>query len=77
MTTVPALSRRRFTKPNGGPPGTIGRTEHIEIDISGAWVVEIDWRTGPAQHTLKLKRDGDTLTGSHETPFGNGEGTGP
>ena len=49
---------------------------NIEIDISGAWVVEIDFATGPAQHTLELKREGDTLTGSHETPFGNGEGTG-
>jgi hypothetical protein len=48
----------------------------IEGDVSGEWVITIDFATGPARHVLQLNRRGEELTGVHKTPYGEGEGTG-
>ena len=59
---------------------TAARTEKThsvtETDVTGAWQIDVDFATGPARHRLRLQRNGDTLSGSHETPFGNGEANG-
>ena len=48
-------------------------TEH---DVTGEWVVTIEFANGPAQHRLILQRQGDALSGVHKTPYGEGEATG-
>lgn len=48
----------------------------IEGDVSGEWVITIDFATGPERHVLALNRGGDELTGVHKTPYGEGEATG-
>ncbi|MEC9152324.1 MAG: aminotransferase class V-fold PLP-dependent enzyme [Pseudomonadota bacterium] len=43
-------------------------------DVSGDWVVSIDFATGPMEQRLALCRKGDAMAATHHTPFGNGEG---
>ena len=47
-----------------------------ETDVTGVWRVDIDFATGPAQHCLHLERKGLKISGTHETPLGDGEADG-
>ncbi len=45
-------------------------------DVGGEWRVEIAFATGPAVHSLHLRRQGDALSGRHVTHYGDGEAEG-
>ncbi len=47
-----------------------------DIEVAGDWDIVIDFANGPAAHRLSLQRHGDALTGTHETPLGDGEASG-
>ena len=62
-----ALSAERPPNPEGAANA---------CDVGGEWRVEIAFATGPAVHSLHLRRQGDALSGCHVTPYGDGEAEG-
>ena len=52
-------------------------TRAVTLDLSGEWNVVVDFANGPAQHRLSLDRAGESFTGVHTTPYGDGEAEGP
>lgn len=43
----------------------------LPLDPGGKWALTIDFANGPATHGLALSRQGDDLSGTHLTPFGD------
>lgn len=62
-----SLTAVRPDRADGGP---------TDCDITGEWIVTIEFANGPSRHRLDLQRQDDTVSGAHSTPYGADEGTG-
>src|SRR5690606_34136488 len=47
-----------------------------KVDVSGEWIAELQFANGPACHCLRLKREGNKLSGAHLAPCSKVEASG-
>lgn len=53
-----------------------GKAPSTEINLAGEWAMTIEFANGPTEHRLVLNRQGERLSGTHKTPYGDGEAEG-
>ncbi len=47
-----------------------------DVDVSGEWLAELQFANGPARHRLRLRRQGDRISGAHLAPGSKGDASG-